>query len=507
MPEDANGNVITYYFDKSNPASPILVKFSITTSNQNNYIDDLSQREITEHITNTTTFDAEGKTLSTSNENRSTYDDILDSTANEKSYSKYTVEDGKQESIFRDEFGNNVSTITSNANGQIISNKNVYTDNATTPPHIYESLSTTVYRDDGSYTVTTVKKIDTVALTPSIDEYDVDGVLIEPENNSGDVVPPTLAEITPPSPSDNATGVAIDASITLTFNESIKAGKGNIVISNDTGTDLRYISVDDLSQVTLNGATLSINLTKNLLAGSNYSVTIESDAIKDLAGNKFAGILDSTDFNFTTLVGGSYLISGAGSTTTLTGIDTFNISSGEYTHIINGGFTIGDRLNFFPDAILNVLPDDDDADNSQSITATDPATGSVVTITFTNLNDGQDEGIYNLQSLKEFISVGTFAGTISGTTGQDTFTIAVGQNVSINNFSSGDTLKLFPNAILNIVPDANLTDGIKLANVSDPLTGATSVITLTGLTDAQDAGVFNMPSFLEEFGATSLVYV
>jgi methionine-rich copper-binding protein CopC len=332
----------------------------------------------------------------------------------------------------------------------------------------------------------------------------VNGVLIEPVNNSDDKAPPTLLEITP---SDNATGVAIDASITLTFNESIKAGKGNIVISNDTGTDLRYISVDDLSQVTLNGATLSINLTKNLLAGSNYSVTIESDAIKDLAGNKFAGILDSTDFNFTTLVGGSYLISGAGSTTTLTGIDTFNISSGEYTHIINGGFTIGDRLNFFPDAILNVLPDDDDADNSQSITATDPATGSVVTITFTNLNDGQDEGIYNLQSLKEFISVGTFAGTISGTTGQDTFTIAVGQNVSINNFSSGDTLKLFPNAILNIVPDANLTDGIKLANVSDPLTGATSVITLTGLTDAQDAGVFNMPSFLEEFGATSLVYV
>jgi len=110
-----------------------------------------------------------------------------------------------------------------------------------------------------------------------------------------DTIAPTLTASTP---SDDATAAAVDSNITFTFSENVKAGTGNIVLSNDT--DIRTIDVTDNSQVTFDGDTIIINPTDDLYAGSNYHVEIANGVIQDTAGNAFAGISDAETLDFET---------------------------------------------------------------------------------------------------------------------------------------------------------------------------------------------------------------
>ncbi|MFM9967678.1 MAG: choice-of-anchor I family protein [Burkholderiales bacterium] len=117
-------------------------------------------------------------------------------------------------------------------------------------------------------------------------------------SNQADTTAPTL---TVSSPVDNATGAAVGNNLTLTFNEAVKVGSGNILITNTANAaDTRTIAVTDTSQVSVNGGIVTINPAANLLANSNYSVTLASGVIQDIAGNNFAGIVSSTALDFTT---------------------------------------------------------------------------------------------------------------------------------------------------------------------------------------------------------------
>ena len=110
-----------------------------------------------------------------------------------------------------------------------------------------------------------------------------------------DTLRPTVTAF---SPADNATGVAEGSNIVLTFSETVQRGTGNIVISN--GTDTRIIPVGD-AQITVNGTTVTINPTLDLLPNSTYNVQLTSGVITDLAGNNYAGISDTSTLNFSTL--------------------------------------------------------------------------------------------------------------------------------------------------------------------------------------------------------------
>ncbi len=116
------------------------------------------------------------------------------------------------------------------------------------------------------------------------------------DDNPDDTTAPTLISSTP---SDNATSVAIESNIVLTFSEDIQAGTGNIVISN--GSDTRTIAINDTSQITVSGNTVTINPINNLHASSNYHVAIDNNAVTDLAGNSFVGIRDADALDFTVL--------------------------------------------------------------------------------------------------------------------------------------------------------------------------------------------------------------
>ncbi|QHO76158.1 hypothetical protein ACH79_29685 [Bradyrhizobium sp. CCBAU 051011] len=95
--------------------------------------------------------------------------------------------------------------------------------------------------------------------------------------------------LTAATPADNATGVATGSNIVLTFDEAVAAGTGNIVISNGAG-DTRTIAINDASQVTISGNTVTINPAADLAAGGAYDVTLAAGVITDIAGNAFGGI-------------------------------------------------------------------------------------------------------------------------------------------------------------------------------------------------------------------------
>jgi hypothetical protein len=114
---------------------------------------------------------------------------------------------------------------------------------------------------------------------------------------AADTSAPTTSSL---NPADNATGVAVTSNLVATFNEIIVIGTGDITINNLTDNTQTTIALPN-AQVTVSGATLTINPTANLLVGKNYAIQIAATAVKDLANNNFPGITNDTTWNFTTI--------------------------------------------------------------------------------------------------------------------------------------------------------------------------------------------------------------
>src|SRR6188508_358793 len=97
----------------------------------------------------------------------------------------------------------------------------------------------------------------------------------------GDRTAPQLQQTTP---ADNATGVAVSANLTLTFNEAVKAGAGNFEIRNAAnGTLVQSIAVTDASKVTFSSSQVTINPGSDLSPETSYYVTFASGVVRDLA--------------------------------------------------------------------------------------------------------------------------------------------------------------------------------------------------------------------------------
>ena len=103
------------------------------------------------------------------------------------------------------------------------------------------------------------------------------------------------------------------------------------------------------------------------------------------------------------------------------------------------------------------------------------------------------------------VSATTATAPFVATANSDTFTIASGTYAAtIDKFAATDVLKFFTGAIINVLPDIDNADGKQVLTAQDSTTGTTATITLTGLTAAQDAGLFNQPSFATVFGAGTI---
>ena len=116
----------------------------------------------------------------------------------------------------------------------------------------------------------------------------------------------TTADSTDPvlsssSPADEATAIAVDTNIVLTFNEAVDAESGNIIIvKSEDGSTVETIDVTD-SQVSGSGSTeITINPSVTLDGQTAYHLTIDETAFDDSSSNSYAGISDTSTINFTT---------------------------------------------------------------------------------------------------------------------------------------------------------------------------------------------------------------
>jgi methionine-rich copper-binding protein CopC len=113
-----------------------------------------------------------------------------------------------------------------------------------------------------------------------------------------DTAAPTLSSSTP---ADNATGVALDSNLVLTFSETVTAVAGkNIVIKKSDGTTVETISATS-AQVTISGLTATVNPASNFDYLTGYYVLIDAGAFVDGAANAYAGISSTTVLNFVSI--------------------------------------------------------------------------------------------------------------------------------------------------------------------------------------------------------------
>ena len=113
--------------------------------------------------------------------------------------------------------------------------------------------------------------------------------------------PVAVPDTTPPAllssdPANGATNVSVNTRIVLTLNEPVKAGAGNITVSDGAG-DTRVIAIADAG---IGGGTVTATLDAPLAAATAYHVLVDSTAITDMAGNPWPGISDRTTLTFTT---------------------------------------------------------------------------------------------------------------------------------------------------------------------------------------------------------------
>ncbi|WP_310549885.1 Ig-like domain-containing protein [Paenibacillus glufosinatiresistens] len=105
-----------------------------------------------------------------------------------------------------------------------------------------------------------------------------------------DTIAPVLSGTLPAA---SATGVALSAALTATFNEPVQAqaGKKIIVRNLDTQAVVAEYAADDPANILVNGASVTI-ANPGLLELSRYGIEIEPGALTDTSGNPFAGLTE-----------------------------------------------------------------------------------------------------------------------------------------------------------------------------------------------------------------------
>lgn len=117
--------------------------------------------------------------------------------------------------------------------------------------------------------------------------------------NTNTTTPPVLAAA-PFSPADNATGIAVNSPLTVTFNENIAlTATGAVELFLANGTLVESFNSGSAG-LTVNGAQLVISPSLALSEQTSYYVTIDAGLVTDLLGNAYAGFSDDQTWNFTT---------------------------------------------------------------------------------------------------------------------------------------------------------------------------------------------------------------
>jgi hypothetical protein len=108
--------------------------------------------------------------------------------------------------------------------------------------------------------------------------------------------------VTGRSPADNATNVAIDTNLVMTFSETVQKSTGKIYVRTG-GSAVQTIDVTTaavtLSTTTFTNDTVTVDIS-DLANATDYAIRIDAGAFEDTLGADFAGIGDDTTWNFST---------------------------------------------------------------------------------------------------------------------------------------------------------------------------------------------------------------
>gem|GEM_PF-6634436 len=158
--------------------------------------------------------------------------------------------------------------------------------------------------DTYTLTVSAVEQKEvTIVLTDAIKD-------ISPNTNkfAGDTLVYTTGDFTAPqvvavSPEPESTLADNHPVFTATFNENVKIGTGNLTVYK-VNTTVPVLTLP-ISGATVDGKTVTLSYTYNATTGgldkdTRYYVLVDATAITDMAGNKFAGISNVSDWTFKT---------------------------------------------------------------------------------------------------------------------------------------------------------------------------------------------------------------
>ncbi len=132
---------------------------------------------------------------------------------------------------------------------------------------------------------------------PTAAVTDAAGNAVAAVNLSFTTVDATIPVLESSMPAASRANVSPLSNLYLDFSESVKAGAGSVTIS-DGASDRRVISINDKTQVSINGSTVTVNPILPLKNGATYSVQVDAGALKDLSGNAYGGMaVGSLAFN------------------------------------------------------------------------------------------------------------------------------------------------------------------------------------------------------------------
>ena len=107
--------------------------------------------------------------------------------------------------------------------------------------------------------------------------------------------------ITFTTPADDAVGVETSVSLSVTFNEPIVKGKGEVVITEAlTNVVHERINIKSKRIEFLSDRIVRIDPKNDLRGGTDYFITMSEGSFLDMADNQFAGIGRTDTYNFTT---------------------------------------------------------------------------------------------------------------------------------------------------------------------------------------------------------------
>ena len=242
------------------------------------------------------------------------------------------------------------------------------------------------------------------------------------------------------SPADEATAIAVDSNIVLTFNEAVDADSGNIIIvKSSDGSTVEAIDVTG-SQVSGSGSTeITINPSVTLDEQTDYHLTIDETAFDDSSSNSYAGISDATTINFTTADGTAPTI-------------IFNPADGDT------GVGRDSNINIeFNEAVVNT--------NTSEITNSNIA--SLITLKDSNLNGSDLEFTATIDTDKKIITIDP---NNNFSLGQTVYvSISAVEDASANETSlssSTFTVTTTGAAIATIVPTNSSTDIVASSNIT-----------------------------------------